>query len=48
MAHATATRAVIGIDSADRRQLLFSAADRAFLMAGKCDCTVPGNGRQGR
>lgn len=44
MAQAAATRAVIGVDSANRRQLLFSATDREFLIAGKSDCTVPGNG----
>lgn len=35
MAPATATRAVIGVDSAEGRQLLFSAVDREFLRAGK-------------
>lgn len=44
MAQAAATRAVIGVDSANRRQLLFSATDREFLIARKSDCTVPGNG----
>lgn len=32
MAQAAATRAVIGVDSANRRQLLFSATDREFLI----------------
>lgn len=36
--------AVIGVDSANRRQLLFSAVDRERLIARKSDCTVPGNG----
>lgn len=44
MAEADAARAVIGVDSANRRQLLFSAMDREFLTARKSDCTVPGNG----
>lgn len=44
MAHAAAAWAVIGVDSANRRQLLFSAVDREFLIARKSDCTVPGNG----
>ena len=39
MAQAAATRAVIGVDSANRRQLLFSATDREFLIARKSDCT---------
>lgn len=43
MAEAAAARAVIGVDSANRRQLLFSAMDREFLIARKSDCTVPGN-----
>lgn len=47
MAAAAAARAVIGVDSADRRQLLFSAMDREFLIARKSDCTVPGNGVTG-
>lgn len=44
MAGAAAALAVIGVDSANRRQLLFSATDREFLIARKSDCTVPGNG----
>lgn len=44
MAEADAAWAVIGVDSANRRQLLFSAMDREFLIARKSDCTVPGNG----
>lgn len=44
MAEADAGRAVIGVGSANRRQLLFSAMDREFLIARKSDCTVPGNG----
>lgn len=44
MAQAAAARAVIGVDSANRRQLLFSATDREFLIARKSDSTVPRNG----
>lgn len=44
MAQAAAARAVIGVDSANRRQLLFSAMDREFLIARKSDSTVPRNG----
>lgn len=47
MAEAAAARAVIGVDSANRRQLLFSAMDREFLIARKSDCTVPGSGETG-
>lgn len=39
-----AARAVIGVDAANRRQLLFSATDRELLIAGKSDCTAPGSG----
>lgn len=44
MAGADAAWAVIGVGSANRRQLLFSAMDREFLIARKSDRTVPGNG----
>lgn len=44
MAEAYAAQAVTGVDSATRRQLLFSAMDREFVIARKSDFTVPGNG----
>lgn len=44
MAEAAASPAVIGINCADRRQLLFSAMDREFLIVRKSDCAAPGSG----
>lgn len=44
MARRGRRRAVTGVDSANRRQLLFAAVGREFSTARKSDCTVPGSG----